>query len=210
MIWKTKMPLIAILRGIKTDEVIAHIDVLIEAGFDAIEIPLNSPNWQESIKLAVNTFGDKALIGAGTVLQVEQVDLLAAMNSKLIVTPNTNVAVIKQAAAYEMETCIGCATVTEAFNAIEAGAKCLKIFPALAFGTQYIQAIKAVLPKEIPVFAVGGITPENLAHYLHAGCIGAGLGGDLYKAGQDVHTTKQKAQAFIQAYKHYRQEEKSE
>lgn len=195
-----KTPLIAILRGIEPKEVVAHISVLIDSGFDAIEIPLNSPNWQESIKIAVDNFADKALIGAGTVIRVEDVDILATLGCELIVTPNTNQDVIKRAISYGMVTCPGCATATEAFQAIDAGSQNVKIFPSSAFGPEYIKALKAVLPKHIGVYAVGGITPENLIEYIHAGCIGAGLGGDLYKAGQSSEITKSKAIAFITAY----------
>ena len=201
MNWKTKIPLIAILRGIKPEEVVDHINALIDAEFDAIEIPLNSPNWQKSIELAIKTCGHKALIGAGTVLKLEQVDELKQLGCQLIVTPNTNPSVIKKAVEYGMVVCPGCATATEAFNAIDAGSQNLKIFPSAVFGPSYIKALKAVLPKNIAIFAVGGITPQNLHEYIHAGCIGAGLGGDLYKAGQSADVTKQKAEDFIKAFK---------
>lgn len=201
MNWKTKIPLIAILRGITPQEVNSHITVLIKEGFDAIEIPLNSPNWNESIALAVKLFGDKVLIGAGTVLKPEQVDKLATIGCRLIVTPNINPQVITKAVEYGMAVCPGCVTATEAFNAIDAGAQNLKIFPSVAFGPNYIKALKAVLPKDIPIFAVGGITPENLHEYIKAGCIGAGLGSDLYKAGQSIEETERKAKAFVSAYK---------
>src|SRR5471030_3406415 len=182
MQWTTKIPLIAILRGIRPQEVNQHISVLLDAGFDAIEIPLNSPDWQKSIQLAVDTFGGRALLGAGTVLHPEQVDALHSLGSKLVVTPNTSQEVIRRAVKLGMTVCAGCATATEAFNALEAGAQALKIFPSSAFGPDYIKALKAVLPADVPVFAVGGVTPENLNIYLRAGCVGAGLGGDLYRA----------------------------
>ena len=201
MSWVTKLPLIAILRGIKPQEVEAHITALLDAGFDAIEIPLNSPEWEKSIALAVTHFGHQALIGAGTVLKPEHVERLYALNSKLVVTPNTEPDVIRRAVEYQMLVCCGCATATEAFHAIDAGAQALKIFPSAAFGPDYVKALKAVLPAEIPVFAVGGVTPENLHEYLNAGCIGAGLGGDLYRAGQSVERTAQQAKAFVKAYK---------
>lgn len=203
MTWKTNIPLIAILRGIKPNEVLAHISVLIEEGFEAIEIPINSPNWQHSVELAVQNFGDKVLIGAGTVLKTEEVVKLASLNCKLIVTPNTNANVIKKAIDNCMELCIGCATATEAFMAIESGAQNLKIFPSAYFGPKYIKALKAVLPQDISLFAVGGVTPNNLHEYISNGCIGAGLGSELYKAGQSVETTKRKAFEFICAYKNY-------
>ncbi|WP_174849356.1 2-dehydro-3-deoxy-6-phosphogalactonate aldolase [Yersinia artesiana] len=201
MSWTTDLPLIAILRGITPQDVQAHVAALLEAGFDAVEIPLNSPDWQLSISETVKEFGHRALIGAGTVLQPAQVDELHAMGSRLVVTPNIQPEVIRRAVGYGMTVCPGCATATEAFNALDAGAQALKIFPSNSFGPDYIKALKAVLPPEIPVFAVGGITPENLHLYLNAGCIGAGLGSDLYRAGQSVERTIQQANAFVKAYK---------
>lgn len=201
MTWQTKLPLIAILRGITPYEAEAHVGALIESGFDAIEIPLNSPQWEKSIGAMVQAFGDKALIGAGTVLSPAQVDVLSTLNSKLVVTPNTDAAVIRQAVAKGMTVAAGCATATEAFAALQAGAQALKIFPSSAFGPAYIKALKAVLPPEVPVFAVGGVTPENLHEFIAAGCIGAGLGSDLYRAGQPLSRTVEQARAFIAAYK---------
>ncbi|EPE7078899.1 2-dehydro-3-deoxy-6-phosphogalactonate aldolase [Cronobacter sakazakii] len=201
MQWHNKLPLIAILRGITPGEAHDHVAAVIDAGFEAVEIPLNSPDWRTSIAAMVNAFGDRALIGAGTVLKPEQVDELAEMGSKLVVTPNIQPGVIRRAVSYGMTVCPGCATATEAFNAIEAGAQALKIFPSAAFGPDYIKALKAVLPPEIPVFAVGGVTPENLAVWLNAGCIGAGLGSDLYRAGQPVERTAAQAKAFVKAYR---------
>ncbi|QSD36749.1 2-dehydro-3-deoxy-6-phosphogalactonate aldolase [Pectobacterium brasiliense] len=201
MSWNTNLPLIAILRGITPDEVLEHVAALLDAGFDAVEIPLNSPNPYESIQLAVEHFGDRALIGAGTVLKADYVDKLQEIGSKLVVTPNISPEVIRRAVGYGMMVCPGCATATEAFTALDAGAQSLKIFPSSAFGPDYIKALKAVLPKDVPVFAVGGVTPENLKDYLRAGCIGAGLGSDLYRAGQSVDVTAQKAHAFVNAYK---------
>lgn len=200
MQWQTKLPLIAILRGITPQEVQAHVIALLDAGFDAVEIPLNSPQWQQSIASMVAEFGDKALIGAGTVLKTEQVDELAAMGSKLMVTPNTQPDVIRRAVASGMTVCAGCATASEAFSALDAGAQTLKIFPSSAFGPDYIKALKAVLPPDVPVFAVGGVTPENLHIWLQAGCAGAGLGSDLYRVGQPVSRTSERAKAFVKAY----------
>jgi 2-dehydro-3-deoxyphosphogalactonate aldolase len=201
MNWTTNLPLIAILRGIRPEEVEQHVGALIEAGFDAIEIPLNSPDWARSIASMVTMFGHKALIGAGTVLEPEQVDQLAAMNSRLVVTPNTDVAVIRHAVGKGMTVAAGCATASEAFAALKAGAQALKIFPSSAFGPDYIKALKAVLPADVPVFAVGGVTPENLHAFLAAGCVGAGLGSDLYRPGQPVSRTAEQARAFVAAYK---------
>ena len=201
MQWQTELPLIAILRGVTPDEAVAHVGAVIDAGFDAVEIPLNSPQWELSIPLILEAYGDRALIGAGTVLKIEQVDRLAEMGSRLIVTPNIQPALIRHAVSLGMIVCPGCATASEAFNALEAGAQALKIFPSSAFGPGYIQALKAVLPDDVPVLAVGGVTPENLAQWLEAGCAGAGLGSDLYRAGQPVERTAQQAAAFVQAYR---------
>ena len=201
MQWQTKIPLIAILRGVTPEEALAHVGAVINAGFDAVEIPLNSPRWQQSIPAIVEAFGEQALIGAGTVLQPEQVDELAKMGCRLIVTPNIQADVIRRAVGYGMTGCPGCATATEAFTALDAGAQALKVFPSSAFGPDYIKALKAVLPPEIPVFAVGGVTPENLSQWIDAGCAGAGLGSDLYRAGQSVERTAQQATAFVKAYR---------
>ncbi|MBK5143678.1 2-dehydro-3-deoxy-6-phosphogalactonate aldolase [Budviciaceae bacterium BWR-B9] len=201
MSWKTNFPLIAILRGIQPQEVESHVSALIESGFDAIEIPLNSPQWEVSIPKMVEQFGSQALIGAGTVLTVANVERLASMGCQMIVTPNTNPAVIRRAVEFGMTVCAGCATATEAFTALDAGAQTLKIFPSSSFGPDYIKALKAVLPPEVPVFAVGGVTPENLHQYRRAGCVGAGLGSDLYRAGQSPEQTRQQAQRFVKAYK---------
>lgn len=200
MQWQTKLPLIAILRGITPDEAREHVAAVLDAGFDAVEIPLNSPDWETSISDIVANFGDRALIGGGTVLKPEQVDRLAEMGCKLIVTPNTQPEVIRRAVSHGMTVCPGCATASEAFTALEAGAQALKIFPSSAFGPDYIKALKAVLPAEVPVFAVGGVTPENLHLWLQAGCVGAGLGSDLYRAGQPVSRTIEQAKAFVNAY----------
>lgn len=129
------------------------------------------------------------------------VDELATLGGKLVVTPNTSAPVIRRAVELGMTVCAGCATASEAFSALEAGAQGLKIFPSSAFGPDYIKALKAVLPADIPVFAVGGITPENLHLFMAAGCVGAGLGSDLYRAGQPVSRTQQQANAFVAAYK---------
>ena len=175
MQWQTDLPLIAILRGITPDEALAHVGAVIDAGFDAVEIPLNSPDWEKSIP--------------------------AKMGCKLIVTPNIHPEVIRRAVGYGMTVCPGCATATEAFAALDAGAQSLKIFPSSAFGPDYIKALKAVLPVSVPVFAVGGVTPENLVQWIKAGCVGAGLGSDLYRAGQSVERTAQQAAAFVKAYR---------
>ncbi|WP_428313399.1 2-dehydro-3-deoxy-6-phosphogalactonate aldolase [Hydrocarboniphaga sp.] len=199
MDWTSHLPLIAILRGISPEETSAHVGALVDAGFDAIEIPLNSPDWPQSIAIAVREFGERALIGAGTVLREDDVDRLAALGARLIVTPNTRPALIRHAVARGLYVCAGFATASEAFEALDAGAHALKLFPASTHGPGHIRAIKATLPPT-PVFAVGGITSTNLADYMAAGCVGAGLGSDLYEAGQPIDRTREMAQRFINAY----------
>ena len=194
-----RLPLIAILRGITPDETSAHVRALVEEGFDAIEIPTNSPNWQDSVALAAREFSVDARIGAGTVLTLAHVDALVDAGGTLAVTPNTNPAVIRHAVERRLLVAAGCATASEAFAALEAGAQLLKLFPASIHGPAMVRALRSVLPP-VPLFAVGGVTPDTLPGYLSAGCAGAGIGGELYKPGQSVDATRTHARAFRQAY----------
>jgi 2-dehydro-3-deoxyphosphogalactonate aldolase len=194
-----RLPLIAILRGISPLEVLEHVEALVDEGYDAIEIPLNSPQWIESIAMAQRTFGMRAAIGAGTVLREDEADSLAELGVPFIVTPNTRPALIAHAVARGLQVVAGCATVSEAFAAIDAGAQMLKLFPAGVYGPQLVRAWRAVLPP-LPLFAVGGVTPETLKEFVAAGSTGAGIGGELYRAGQPVERTRQQARAFRQAY----------
>jgi len=194
-----RLPLVAILRGIAPDEVVAHAGALVDEGYDAIEIPTNSPDWARSVSLAVAAFGDRARIGAGTVLEPAQVDALRDAGGTLAVTPNVRPAVIARAAACGVPLIAGFATASEAFDALEAGAPMLKLFPAASFGPGLVRALRAVLPP-VPLFAVGGITPETLPAWLDAGCQGAGIGGELYRAGQPVERTRAQARLFRQAW----------
>ncbi|PTR27365.1 2-dehydro-3-deoxyphosphogalactonate aldolase [Luteibacter sp. OK325] len=201
MAWPTALPLIAILRGITPEDVVEHVEALLQEGFDAIEIPLNSPDWQTSIPLAVQQAGHRALVGAGTVLSADLANQVADLGGTLMVTPNTDPDVIRQARRRGLYTAIGFMTPSEAFAALAAGAQSLKLFPSSNLGPSYIKAIRAVLPPDVPLLAVGGVTPENLGQFLDAGCIGAGLGGDLYKPGQPVSRTREQAAAFVKAYR---------
>lgn len=199
----TDIPLIAILRGIDPETVLHHVEALLEAGFTAIEIPTNSPRWQQSVASIISAFPGRGLFGAGTILTVDQVDELASLGGKMVVTPNINPAVIRRSGEHGMKIYAGCATATEAFIALENGAQALKLFPASCFGPAYVSALKAVLPAHIPLLAVGGVTPENLHDWLKAGCTGAGLGSDLYRAGQSVEDTRARARAFLTAWQDY-------
>ncbi|MCH1925703.1 2-dehydro-3-deoxy-6-phosphogalactonate aldolase [Shewanella sp. C32] len=192
------MPLIAILRGITNDEVVDVTAALIEEGFTMIEVPLNSPNAVESIRRIVAAFGDKALIGAGTVLTVEQVDAVAAVGGKLIVSPNMNPAVIKRTKELGMISAPGVATPTELFAAIEAGADAAKAFPADAIPPSTVKAWTSVAPKGYPILAVGGIHAGNMADYLRAGAVGFGIGSNLYKPGKTVAEVRAVAKDMIQ------------
>ena len=198
-----RLPLIAILRGIPAHDALAHVSALVDEGYDAIEIPLNSPDWRTSIGLAVAQFGARATIGAGTVLREADVDALHALGVRFIVTPNTRAALIRHAIDAGMTVAAGFATASEAFAAIDAGAQLLKLFPAVVYGPGLVRALRAVLPP-FPLFVVGGITPATLTDYLAAGSSGAGIGGELYRPGQTAEQTRQHARAFRAAYEAFR------
>lgn len=193
------LPLIAILRGITPDDVPAHVAALVEEGYDAIEIPANSPHWARSVRIAADAFGGRAMIGAGTVLTTADVDALVAAGGRLMVTPNTRPPVIRHAVERGLQVAAGVATASEAFDALDAGAQMLKLFPASVYGPAMVRALRSVLPP-VPLFAVGGVTPDTLSGYLSAGCQGAGIGGELYTPGQPVERTRQHARRFRQAY----------
>lgn len=194
-----RLPLVAILRGITPGEARGHLDALLEAGYDAIEVPLNSPDWADSIGQAARDCGERAWIGGGTVLRREQVDRLHGLGARFIVTPNTDLVLIRHAVDAGLQVLAGFATASEAFAALDAGAQMLKLFPATTYGPGHVRALRAVLPAQVPVFAVGGITPGNLRDWLAAGCAGAGIGGDLYRPGQSPGTTGAHARLFRQA-----------
>jgi 2-dehydro-3-deoxyphosphogalactonate aldolase len=192
-------PLIAILRGITTADVIDIATVLIEKKFKIIEIPLNSPNPIESIRLLANRFGDDALIGAGTVTDTASVRLIAEAGGKLVVMPNGNKDVVQAAKGRGLTAIPGIATPTEAFAMIEAGADALKLFPAEGIPPTALKAMKAVLPDTLPILPVGGITPERMVEYQKAGASGFGLGSALYKPGMSVSEVEHNANQFNQA-----------
>ncbi|MBV6884278.1 MULTISPECIES: 2-dehydro-3-deoxy-6-phosphogalactonate aldolase [Xanthomonas] len=194
------LPLVAILRGITPEETLDHVGALIDAGFDAIEIPLNSPRWEQSIALAQQAYGKRAWIGAGTVLRNDDVDTLVEIGARFIVTPNTRPSLIRHAVSRGLTVVAGFATASEAFDAIDAGATILKLFPAATYGAAHVRALRSVLPAHIPVYVVGGVSPQTLAGFIAQGAAGAGIGGELYKPGQSLQTTQTHARAFVQAY----------
>ena len=195
-----KRPLIAILRGIKPEETADIVGALIETGFTAIEIPLNSPEPFRSIKIAAKMAPADCLIGAGTVLTVEDVDRLDGAGGKLLVTPNVEPAVISRARDKGMVTMPGVFTATEALSAARAGATGLKFFPAGVLGASGISAIRAVLPPELVIAAVGGVSDKNFADYTKAGILAFGLGTSLYKPGMTAAEVAERAKATIYAY----------
>ncbi len=194
-------PLVAILRGITPDEAEAVGDTLVDAGFSMIEVPLNSPDPFESIARMARRLAGRAVIGAGTVLSLAQVQRVADAGGTLVVSPNTDTSVIAAAAAAGMISLPGFYTPSEAFAALHAGAHGLKLFPAEGASPAYLKALRAVLPADTPVFAVGGVTPEGMAAWHKAGANGFGLGSGLYRAGKDITEIARDARAYIDAGK---------
>ncbi|MFT4011948.1 MAG: 2-dehydro-3-deoxy-6-phosphogalactonate aldolase [Paracoccus sp. (in: a-proteobacteria)] len=192
-------PIIAILRGLTPSEAIPVGAALIEAGIDRIEVPLNSPDPLESIRLMATSFSGQAIIGAGTVLRPEQVVQVADAGGRMIVSPNMNPQVIAEARHLGMESYPGVFTATECFAAIEAGATGLKLFPADTAGPVLLKALRAVLPPDIPVYAVGGVGPSNFAEWFAAGAQGFGIGGALYKPGDSAEAVGARAREMVAA-----------
>ena len=192
--------LIAILRGITPSETIAACEALIDAGITMIEVPLNSPDALISIAMASNALGDKATIGAGTVLSKKQVWAVSEAGGTFVVSPDTNKQVIEETIRLQMLSFPGVFTPTDAFRAIKAGATGLKFFPAEVLGPKGIKAMKAVLPPDMPLYAVGGANPDNFAEYFAAGCAGFGLGTYIYKPGMDTAQIAERAATAVAAY----------
>lgn len=195
------LPLIAILRGVTPDEIVAVGRALYDAGFRVIEIPLNSPQPYESIRRLTAELGEDCLIGAGTVLTEAQVAEVAAAGGRLIVSPNANLAVIRASKAAGLVSAPGVATPSEGFVALEAGADSLKLFPAEQLGPAVVKAWRAVFPKELALLPVGGITPDNMGPYVAAGANGFGLGSALYKPGLSAAQVSANAQAFAAGWR---------
>lgn len=193
--------LVAILRGVTPDEVLEIGAAILDAGIQTIEVPLNSPNPLLSIEKLAKKFGEDALIGAGTVLTPEAVEDVVNVGGRLIVSPNTNTRVVRKSKELGAVSFPGFATATEAFTGIEAGADALKLFPAGAQGTATIKALKAVLPADKPLFAVGGVNLENINDFVVAGADGFGLGSNLYRPGDAAETVRKRAGQYVAALK---------
>jgi len=193
-------PLIAVLRWIGPDEVKSVGGILIEAGFRLIEVPLNSPAPYESIARLARCFGDKALIGAGTVMSPDDVDQVGSAGGRLIVMPHADAAVVRAARMHGFACFPGVATPTEGFAALAAGADGLKIFPAEAISPAVLKGWRAVFAKNIPLMPTGGITPEALEAWVKAGASGFGVGSNLYAPGRPLEEIKKRAIAFVEAW----------
>ncbi len=193
-------PLIAILRGIAPNEAGAALEALIGAGIGLIEVPLNSPDPLASIGIMAAAAGDRAWIGAGTVLAVDEVAAVAEAGGQFIVSPNVDAAVIRASKARGLGSFPGVFTASEALAAVAAGADGLKFFPASLLGPEGIKAIGVVLPKTIPLLAVGGVDAANIAAYRKAGVAGFGLGSNLYKPGMGAAEVAARAQDIVAAY----------
>ncbi|MBL0923084.1 MAG: 2-dehydro-3-deoxy-6-phosphogalactonate aldolase [Sphingomonadaceae bacterium] len=192
-------PIIAILRGIEPAEVVSVGRALVEAGVRIIEIPLNSPEPFESIERLADDAGQSALIGAGTVLNVADVERVRRAGGQLVVSPNTNPEIIAATVAGQMVSVPGYFTPTEAFAAINAGAHAIKLFPAEAATPAIVKAQRAVLPTNIPLLVVGGVQPTDVGDWLSAGANGFGLGGAIYRPGRSAQQVHDQAIAFIDA-----------
>ncbi|HEX8381038.1 MAG TPA: 2-dehydro-3-deoxy-6-phosphogalactonate aldolase [Allosphingosinicella sp.] len=194
----SECPLVAIIRGVTPGEVEAIGSAIFEAGIRIIEVPLNSPDPLASIERLARSFGDCALIGAGTVLQAADVARVRDAGGRVIVSPNTYPPVIEASAAAGLVSLPGFFTPSEAFDALRAGATGLKLFPAEGASPAVVKAQRAVLPKTVPLLVVGGVSPGNMKPWLDAGANGFGLGSGLYKPGQSAQETAAKARAYVE------------
>jgi 2-dehydro-3-deoxyphosphogalactonate aldolase len=197
-----ELPLVAILRGVTPNRIAGVAAALFNAGFRAIEVPLNSPEPFKSIEILARAYGERCLTGAGTVLTEEDADRVADAGGKLMVTPNTNPAVIARGVKRGLTVMPGFYTPSEGFAAVAAGAKYLKLFPASSGGIGHLQAMLAVLPKTVPVYAVGGVGAGNMSEWRKAGAAGFGLGSELFKpdfTDEDIATRALKCVAAFKA-----------
>lgn len=200
-------PLVAILRGIQPDDVCEVAEALIDCGIRLIEVPLNSPEPWESIARLKAYCPPEVLVGAGTVLAGEEVRRLAGLEAPLLVTPNVDSGVIREARAAGLVPLIGCLSPTEALAAARAGACALKLFPAARLGVDYYRDLRAVLPPTLPVLAVGGLDIEDLAAWHAAGIDGIGLGGSLYVPGRPIREIEARALALVAEWRRLRSTE---
>jgi 2-dehydro-3-deoxyphosphogalactonate aldolase len=192
--------IIAILRGVTPDEVVEVSEALYEAGVRVVEVPLNSPEPFKSIELLAKAFAGRMIVGAGTVLSTQDVNMLKASGGHISVSPDCNEITIARAIELDMVPLPGVFTPTEAFAAIRAGANHLKLFPAEAATPAVIKAWKAVLPKHVNIYAVGGVTPDNMGDWLSAGAAGFGIGSSIYKPGMSAQAVHGAADKLVSAW----------
>jgi 2-dehydro-3-deoxyphosphogalactonate aldolase len=197
----TELPIVAILRGVTPARIEGVAGALFEAGIRAIEVPLNSPEPFKSIEILAKAFGDRCLTGAGTVLDVANVDRVADAGGKLLVTPNTNPGVIAHGVAKSMTVMPGFFTPSEGFAAVAAGSRYLKLFPASTGGIDHLKAMLAVLPKSVPVYAVGGVGAANMAEWRKGGAAGFGLGSELFKPDFTDAQISERAKKCVAAFR---------
>jgi len=195
----SECPLIAIIRGVKPNEAEAIGAAIFASGIRIIEVPLNSPEPFESIRTLASIFGDRALVGAGTVLDPADVPRVAQVGGQIIVSPNVHRPVIEASVAAGMVAAPGFFTPSEAFEALRAGAHCLKLFPAEAASPAVVKAQRAVLPKDLPLIVVGGVRPDNMRPYLEAGATGFGLGSGVYVPGRSPQEVEERARAYMES-----------
>jgi len=194
----TEMPLIAILRGITPTEAKDVVDLLFEEGFRIVEVPMNSPEAFESIRIMTEAHGDMMLTGAGTVQTTEQIDKVAAAGGRLIVSPHFDPEVVSYTKAKGLYSAPGVMTPSEGFAALKLGADCLKFFPAEMAAPKVIKAMRAVLPKDCTVVPVGGINETNMADYWAVGSNGFGIGGNLYTPGKALNDIRAVAKCMVE------------
>jgi 2-dehydro-3-deoxyphosphogalactonate aldolase len=198
--------IVAILRGVAPEKVLAIADVLYDTGIRKIEVPLNSPEPFASIARLAALHRTDWLIGAGTVLNADDVRRTHTAGGRLIVSPNCNTDVIRGALQLGMEVMPGIATATEAFGAIDAGARHIKLFPAATYGPRHLQALRAVLPTDVGVFPVGGVGAQDIAGWLSAGAAGFGFGSELFRPNYTLAEIEQRARRLVQVLQEARRQ----
>ncbi|PZF78884.1 2-dehydro-3-deoxy-6-phosphogalactonate aldolase [Aestuariivirga litoralis] len=196
--------IVAIIRGVTLDEVAGVGDALYEAGIRIVEVPINSPEPFRSIAALAARFQGRMVVGAGTVLDIDSVDRVKSAGGQISVSPDCNPQVIARAVERGMVPLPGVFTPTEAFTAVRAGARHLKLFPAEAASPKTVKAWKAVLPRDVKVYAVGGVTPANMKDWADAGCAGFGIGSNIYKPGLSPQDVGRAARDFVAAWKDLR------
>ena len=204
--WLERCPLVAILRGVQPAEAESICSALEQAGVCIVEVPLNSPRPFESIAKLSRSFGDRMLIGAGTLTLSSQVEEVASAGGRLVVTPHANTAIVRAAKHAGLFAIPGFFNPTEAFALLEAGADAIKLFPAEVLGPPMIKALRAVLPESVIIIPVGGVDVHHIASWMTAGARGLGVGSSVYKPGDDAQAVETKARALVAAVRAYRKE----